>query len=70
MKEIGLFLSARIFSGVVEIVGLPLLISIGLDQSILGIEGMVSKIAISVIVVILNYILSKILVFRKKGKEA
>ena len=66
LKEIGLFLSARIFSGIFEIVSVPFLVWVGLNQTIFGIEGMVSKIVVSVIVVILNYILSKLIVFKKK----
>ena len=65
IKEISLFLSSRIFSGVIEILGVPFLIAIGLNQSIFGIDGMFAKIMISVIVVILNYVLSKLVVFRK-----
>ena len=65
IKEISLFLSSRIFSGVIEILGVPFLIAIGLNQSIFGIDGMFAKIMISVIVVILNYVLSKLIVFRK-----
>lgn len=65
-KEIGLFLSSRVFSGLVEIVGVPLLVWCGLNQTIFGIEGMVSKIVVSVVVVVLNYILSKLLIFKTK----
>lgn len=64
IKEIGLFLSSRIFSGIFEIVGVPFLFWCGLNQTIFGIEGMASKILISVIVVILNYVLSKLFVFK------
>ena len=64
-KEIGLFFSSRIFSGLVEILGVPFLMWCGLRQTVFGIEGMAAKVAISVIVVILNYVLSKILVFKK-----
>ena len=66
LKEVGLFLSARILSGLFEIISVPLLVWIGLNQTIFGIEGMVSKVIVSVGVVILNYILSKLIVFKKK----
>lgn len=68
VKELGSFVGSRLLTGVLEWFGVPLLMLIGLDQSILGIEGMLAKILISVIVVILNYILSKLLVFRNKKK--
>ncbi len=66
VKELGAFVGSRLLTGVLEWVGVPGLMLIGLDQSILGIEGMLAKVLISVIVVILNYVLSKLLVFRKK----
>jgi len=66
-KEVALFVSSRLLSGAVEILGVPFLIGIGLNQSILGIEGMLAKVSISVIVVIANYIFSKLIVFRKSG---
>ncbi len=66
LKEIGLFFSSRLFSGAVEILGVPLLMWCGLRQTLFGVEGMAAKAVISVIVVILNYLLSKLLVFKKK----
>ena len=66
MKEAAAFLGGRIFSGLVELGGLPLLMKLGLDQTLFGVEGLAAKIAISVVVIILNYFLSKFLVFRKK----
>ena len=67
LKEAGAFFAGRIFSGVVELGGLPLLMWMGLDQPLLGIEGFAAKVTISVVVIILNYFLSKFLVFRKKN---
>lgn len=69
-KEMGLFVGSRLISGAVEWVGVPLLVWIGLNQTIFGVEGMFAKVLVSVIVVILNYILSKLLVFKKdKSKK-
>ena len=51
-----------------EIGGLPLLYYIGVKQSLFGVEGFAAKILVSVIVVILNYVFSKIFVFNKKDK--
>ena len=67
-KEVVKFFGARIATGVVEIGGLPLLYYIGVKQSLFGVEGFVAKILVSVIVVILNYVFSKIFVFNKKDK--
>ena len=47
-------------------IAVPALVAIGLNQTIFGIDGMVSKVLVSVVVVILNYILSKLFVFKNK----
>ena len=65
-KEFVSFTASRIVTGVIEIFGVPLLVKLGLDRKILGIDGAVAKIIVSVAVIILNYIFSKIIVFRKK----
>lgn len=65
LKEASKFLGARIFSGILEIILPTVLFYIGLDHYLFGIEGFLAKIIVSVIVIILNYILSKIIVFRK-----
>ena len=66
LKESFSFLASRILSGIVEIVGPILMIQIGLNQSVFGIKGAVAKAITSIVVIILNYLLSKLLVFRKK----
>ncbi|MBQ2687265.1 MAG: GtrA family protein [Clostridia bacterium] len=68
-KELGLFVGSRLISGAVEWVGVPLLVWLGLNQTIFGVEGMVAKVLVSVIVVILNYILSKLIVFKKEKSK-
>lgn len=65
-KEFVMFVSSRLLTGVLEWVGLPLLIKLGIDQTILGIEGMWAKIIVSVLVVILNYVFSKLFIFKNK----
>lgn len=65
-KELGLFISSRLATGVIEWVGVPLLVHIGVNQTIFGVEGMLSKVLVSVIVVILNYVFSKLIVFKNK----
>lgn len=60
------FLMARLFTGVIELVGVPLLVRLGIDRDILGVEGLLPKIWITVVVVALNYIFSKCFIFRKK----
>ena len=64
--ELTKFLSSRIATGIFEMIAVPALVAIGLNQTIFGIDGMVSKVLVSVVVVILNYILSKLFVFKNK----
>lgn len=67
LKEAGAFFGSRIFTGLVEFAGVPLLIKLGLDMPLFGIEGFAAKLIVSVVVIILNYILSKFLAFRRKS---
>lgn len=64
--EIISFFGARIASGVFEIFLPELLMKIGLDQAIFGIEGFAAKLVVSVLVIVLNYIFSKLFVFKNK----
>jgi len=59
------FLGLRVATGVVEVVLPTFLIYIGLNQTLFDIDGFYAKLIVSIIVVILNYILSKFIVFRK-----
>ena len=66
-REVVLFFGSRILSGLMEMAGMWLLIDIiGWEQSLFGIRAFAAKIIISVVVVILNYFLSRWIVFRKK----
>lgn len=70
VKEFIAFVIARLATGILEIVGVPFLVNLGLNQTIWGIEGMVSKIVVSIIVVILNYIFSKLFIFKNDKENA
>lgn len=65
-KEFCLFIFARLASGVVDVLGMTLLIS---DSSTKVFELAV-KICINIFVVVVNYILSKFLIFKKKKETA
>ncbi len=67
IREGLLFVSGRIVTGILEIVLVPALVSIGLDQKIFGITGMVSKVLVSIIVLTLNFVFSKLFIFKRKG---
>jgi len=66
LKEGFSFLGSRLATGIVEIGLFPILKAAGLNQSFLGVEGFVAKITITIIVIILNYIFSKFIVFKKE----
>lgn len=59
LKEAILFFGGRLFSGLVDTVLMIIFIDI------LFIDDFISKIVIAIIVIILNYILSKLIVFKK-----
>jgi putative flippase GtrA len=62
--ECGRFVGARVATGVIEILGTPALVVLGLKAQIFGLD--VAKLIVSVIIVILNYIFSKLFVFKAK----
>ena len=66
LREALSFFASRAATGVIELAGLPLLMKLGLDQAWLGVEGFAANVVVTVVVIILNYVLSKFLVFRKK----
>lgn len=68
-RELISFFGARAVTGALEIFGTPALVRAGVNQKIFGTKGMLANILVSIIVVILNYIFSKLLVFTKKKKK-
>lgn len=63
MREAGLFFAGRLFSGIVEM-GL-----MALFVDTIGRNDKIVKIPVNVLVIIINYIVSKLIVFRKKHKK-
>lgn len=73
ISEVSSFVSARVLSFIIEEVGLYLLVDImsmkTITLNVFGLDiygSLIAKILLAVIVVILNYIFSKFIVFRKK----
>lgn len=66
IREFISFVAARAATGVLEIFGVPLLVKIGLNRTLFGVDGALAKVVVSVAVVILNYVFSKLIVFKKK----
>ena len=60
------FFSARIASGIVEILLPAVMVAVGLNGTLFGLEGGIAKAVVSIVVIVMNYVLSKWLVFRKK----
>lgn len=67
LREFIAFVGARLFTGAIEIISVPLLVMAGLNQTLFDTEGFIAKIIVSVVVVILNYVFSKLFIFRKKA---
>ncbi len=66
--ECGRFVGARVATGVIEILGTPALVVLGVTAKIFGLD--VAKLIVSVIIVILNYVFSKLFVFKgSKNKD-
>ena len=63
------FFSSRVFTAVLESVGVALLITELKLHDIIGVSDFWIKAALTVIVVLLNYLLSRVLVFRKTKEK-
>lgn len=61
-KEFVGFIGARLFSLLVELVMMFLMVSVA------GMNKMIAKIIVQIVVVILNYVFSKLFIFKKKGE--
>ena len=68
-KEFWLFVTARLITGVMEWFFPSLLFELGLNQPIFGIKGFAAKLIVSVVVIILNYVFSKLIIFRNKENK-
>ncbi|MDR0888168.1 MAG: GtrA family protein [Candidatus Methanoplasma sp.] len=64
VREVSSFFLMRILTGLVAIGSFPILYDIGLNQSLFGIDGLVTKITVSIIEIVLNYVTSKYIVFK------
>ncbi|MCL1811103.1 MAG: GtrA family protein [Methanomassiliicoccaceae archaeon] len=70
VKEVGSFFLLRIVTGVIAIILFPILLAVGLDQSLFDIDGLIARITVSMVEIALNYAASKFIVFRKKENNA
>lgn len=63
------FVASRAATGAAEILLVPAVVWLGIDRPVLGITGGLAKIIVSLTVVIVNYVLSKFLVFTSVKKK-
>lgn len=68
LREFVSFIGARLATGVIEWFGVPYFSTHGLTHPLFGVKGLLAKVVVSIVVIILNYIFSKFLVFFKKDK--
>ena len=66
VPELLKFYSTRLAVGFVEIGLATLMVSLGLDKPLFGVDGLVSKMIVTPIIILLNYTLGKFFVFKKK----
>ena len=69
LREFVSFIGARLATGAIEWIGVPYFSTHGLTHPLFGVKGLLAKIVVSIVVIILNYVFSKFLVFIKKDKQ-
>ena len=66
LKEMWQFFLSRFITGVIEIGGIYLLVGVGVDMLVIQKTSMDATILVSGLILVLNYIFSKLIVFKKK----
>lgn len=66
LREFSEFTLGRLLSMLLEVVGVDLLVRRGFDRSLFGVTGGMAKFLITLVVILMNYLLSKFLVFRQR----
>lgn len=66
LGEVIAFFGGRALTGALEVIAVPALVSWGLDATLFEVEGLPAKIIVSVIIVALNYVISKFVAFGGK----
>lgn len=68
-KEAITFLTSRGVTGFLEVVAQPQLYAWGMDRPLFGVDGLEAKITVCVILSIVNYLSTKLLVFREQDAK-
>lgn len=69
-KEFISFVTARGVTGFLEIVMQPQLYALGMDHPLFGVEGLEAKVTVCIVLSIVNYVSTKLLVFRTSVENA
>jgi len=67
IRELGSFFSARVLTGVIAIIMFPVLLAMGMDGALFGVDGFPARIVTSIVEIALNWVFSKYLIFTKKS---
>ncbi|MCL2785811.1 MAG: GtrA family protein [Methanomassiliicoccaceae archaeon] len=67
-KEFGSFFGARIFTGIIAALLFPVLLTVGMDGSLFGVDGFPARMLTSLVEIMLNWIFSKYFIFVNKTK--
>ncbi len=65
-REFAEFLAGRLLSLLIEVEGVDALVKRGFDRDLLGVTGGAAKVVVTVVVILVNYLISKFLVFRRR----
>lgn len=69
IREAGSFFAARIITGVIGWILFPIVYALGMNQTLFGVDGFIAKIFTTVVETILNWAVSKFLIFDLSKKE-
>ena len=70
LKEAATFYSTRLLVGTLEIALPPVVVALGWDVPLFGVEGLLSKCLVTPVLILLNFLCGKFLVFRNaQAKE-
>ena len=65
----GSFFAARIITGAIGWILFPIVYALGMDQTIFGVDGFMAKIFTTIVETILNWAVSKYLIFSPSKKD-
>ena len=68
-RELLAFFSTRRAVGLLEIVLVPLVVLIGWDIPLFGVDGLLSKCLVTPVIIALNYVCGRFVVFRENKEE-